>query len=71
MNLLNNKNIGFESLTILPIHNLIKTLFFLLVIAAGLVVCAQISFAQDAEAPAKSSSGGGLDPTKKKLFFRS
>ena len=71
MNLLNNKNIGFESLTILPIHNLIKTLFFLLVLAAGLVVCAQISFAQDAEAPAKSSSGGGLDPTKKKLFFRS
>ena len=71
MNLLNNKNIGFESVTILPIHNLIKNLFFLLVTVAGLVVCAQISFAQDAEAPEKSSRGGGLDPTKKKLFFRS
>ena len=71
MNLLNNKKVGFESLTILPIHRLIKTLSILFVMAAGSVVCVQTSFAQDAEAPAKSSKGGGLDPTKKKLFFRS
>jgi hypothetical protein len=50
---------------------LIKTLSILFVMAAGSVVCVQTSFAQDAEAPAKSSKGGGLDPTKKKLFFRS
>lgn len=71
MNELNNKKIALKFKSLLSSINLARAFSFLFVIVAGSTFFLQTSFAQDAETPAKAAKGGGLDPTKKKLFVRS
>ena len=66
-----NRNVRFKREAIRTNSAFIKALPFLLVISASMFFFVQTSFAQDAAEPVKATKGGGLDPTKKKIFIRS
>lgn len=75
MSQLNNKKIKFKLMTVpsidSSIDSFIKAFVVFVVLAVGSIICSQTSSAQDAETSVTTKKGGGLDPTKKKLFLRS